>query len=480
MTIRLIAQDVWSQVDPLQQGAIGFLKMGLIYSDIESPLGITSMMSDTGVFPTGLLERVLKLLEARGFVPQIQDDRSPGTTPQLDLNDIPLWDYQERALREMVQHRRGILQAVPRSGKTRMAAALFKVFPELRPALFLVEGTELGLQAQASIEELLGDTVGHWGGGSCSGGDVVVAMRQTLINHLHNPHIQQCRMAIVDEVHHAASDQFKVILRELPKCERLYGLSATPWTTDGRDILLEANVGPLRHQVTYEDLLASNRPDTGEPFLCPQTMIFQYMPEVPGLSRTNDWRKVEKAAIVENQVRNQAICDFANALMSWGCPVLITVERAPHGEILSDMLNIPFTHGASGKGHREDVLEALTDGTILGAVSTLYKEAIDIPRLVGYVNAAGLKSSIAFYQRPRNMTYFPGKKVALTLDFMDMSKFVSDHSQTRYRLACEESTFRRIMRNDYARAATVSYDWLYPATVQGIQYIDQLVAQKGL
>jgi superfamily II DNA or RNA helicase len=87
-------------------------------------------------------------------------------------------------------------------------------------------------------------------------------------------------------------------------------------------------------------------------------------------------------------------------------------------------------------------------------VSTLYKEAIDIPTLDGLVNAGAGKSSIAFYQQLRNMTAAPGKRIAPVLDFADRGRFLASWARQRLSMAEREDAFRCYRLTDYVSGRT--------------------------
>jgi superfamily II DNA or RNA helicase len=359
-----------------------------------------------------------------------------------------LRDYQRPAVEDMVRAKRGILFAAPGAGKTAMAAAVMQRLAHCRPALFLVERKELAYQAQDALSGWLGQKVGLIGGGQTKPSDcgVYVGMVQTLSGRVNRfPQLERCRLLICDEVHHAAAMTYVSLAASLKDCWRVFGLSGTPWRTAGDDLLLEGSIGPIRHTITYDDLI-----DKGH--LTAPICIFAHMPR--GGSQGYDWPSQYEARIVNFQQRNDCAVSFADwVVRKAGRTCVVLVERIEHGEELATRLGCPFTHGTSSSSKRRQILRDLREGGIDLAVSTLYREAVDIPRLDAVVNASGGKSSIRFYQMMRNLRTHPGKKVALILDFVDQGRWVRDHSQERMALSKIPRNFKVVETRDWALSA---------------------------
>ena len=61
-------------------------------------------------------------------------------------------------------------------------------------------------------------------------------------------------LLIIDEVHRMAADAFSEVMWMIPAKVRL-GLSATPYRSDGKDVLLRAHIGPIRAEAGTEGLV---------------------------------------------------------------------------------------------------------------------------------------------------------------------------------------------------------------------------------
>lgn len=411
--------------------AVQVLLKRLVYPCNESPTGFRSLIRQSGRMYPGLVRRAADIIRSSGIIIEAMKDSTLEPTMSLGYSTVPLRPYQTPAVDSLVRAKRGILFAAPGAGKTAMAAALMQRLAYCRPALFLVERKELAHQAQEALSEWLGKEVGLIGGGRIieSRSGVHVGMVQTLRGKVGTfKQLNNCRMVICDECHHGAASSYRSVLTALDTTWRVYGLSGTPWRTAGDDLLLEGTIGPIRHTVTYDDLI-----DSG--YLTAPICIFARMPRAGG-GHGLDWPSQYTARITDHQIRNNCVVSFADWIVrKAGKSCVVLVERIEHGEELARRLNCPFTHGSSNNQRRRQLLKDLRDGRIDLIVSTLYREAVDIPRLDAVVNAGGGKSSIRFYQMMRNLRPYPTKKVAVILDFLDQGKWVSEHSAERRTLA---------------------------------------------
>ena len=458
--IVIVVKNIYSQL-LAPKDLILEVREGLKFEDLGSPTGYSYVMHQNGKFPSGLLCRVVHLL---GDTPHTIDDQTGDPSYPPVPTSIPLFNYQARAVRDILElgWRRGCYKAPPRSGKTRVAAAIIDSLPKYRPALFLVDKKELVQQSVEALEEVLGYKVGALGGGyTCSPSQdlrqpgVLVATVQTLNSRLMEwgEWLSKVKLCICDEVHHFQAPTNVKLLHYLQTVWRVYGLSGTPYTNNGRDLVLEGAVGPVIAETSYEELIAADR-------LTRPVVIFEQLPSTSYLPSVN-WQEVYDQVIVENPLRNFIIKDFVDWCRANDQTCVVLVERLPHGEYLSNLLRCPFTHGSQDMGSRSRILGDLRSRKERVVVTTLYREAIDIPSLNAVVNAGAMKSPIRLYQGLRNTTASEGKLVAPVLDFMDRGDFVESWSTTRRRLCKSQPEFVVETRKEYAKGYTENgFGWL--------------------
>jgi len=226
---------------------------------------------------------------------------------------------------------------------------------------------------------------------------------------------------VVHNCHHIPA---RTIYDTALKCDARYrfGLSATPERPDGMDMYLEAAIGPHSINVRAEDLIDQKLLAIPE---------FEFL-EVPATSyrRFADYSDDYKFNVVLNPDRNKSIVSRTKQLVKDGRTVYIHVTRIDHGKILSEMLSAPFVYSKSKD--RSEQIEKFKTGENSVLISTLLGEGVDIGGIDAIVMAAGGKSEISTIQRVgRALRPKPGK-VAVIVDFIDRSRYLSKHTTERY------------------------------------------------
>lgn len=443
------------------------LQRELSYPDIAMASGYGTILDDIGNVGPGAIPRICFLLNKWGVKYTVTDTVKEDGAP-LPVDEIPFWgtlfEHQQEVTAKILQHRRGILRAPARSGKTYVIAALLAACPHLRPAVVVAPGVELLEQTVKKVRELTGEQVGQLGGGKKTAqAAIFISTPESLVRN--GALCQATKLSIWDECHAGASPIYCRIRYNLRSAVRVYGVSATPWRHDDKDMILEENIGPMLATISWSQLINTINPLTGRPFLVPPILVFQRMPRLkfrPDIS----WQDAYQTGIVDNVVRNQCIVDYCEYMASLGMSSVATVARIDHGQKLGDQMGVPFTHGKMGLIPRRETLERLRAGRESTVVSTLYREAVDIPSLAGMYNAMGGKSSIDFYQKMRNLTDYPGKHCAPVGDCLDSALYLTRWSQRRYDFAALEPAFVSVIRNDYGGSTMptkeAAWGWLEP------------------
>lgn len=184
------------------------------------------------LIPRGFTEQALELLKQSGVVYRKKDKRR--TLPEIDFSfSKNLRDYQEEAVKAVLDRDFGTLKAPTGSGKTVIALAV--IAARRQPALIVVHTKELLNQWVDQIGAFLGipaDQVGIIGGGKKRIGEAVtVALVKSLSKCAKEiaPHIG---FLVVDECHRAVTTTYKEAITAFD-CRYMLGLSATPWRRDG-------------------------------------------------------------------------------------------------------------------------------------------------------------------------------------------------------------------------------------------------------
>ena len=146
----------------------------------------------------------------------------------------------------------------------------------------LVHTLDLLEQMQENVRHWLGVSPGIIGGGRWDPRETItVATVQTLIRRKKELPglVKQFGTLLLDEAHHVPAATFTGIIQKFPAKYR-YGLSATPEREDGLHPFLYAVMGPLRAQVTPENLERAGPAFTASSFL--DSHGFQVFPSRAG------------------------------------------------------------------------------------------------------------------------------------------------------------------------------------------------------
>ena len=411
-------------------------------------------------FPAGLVSSVVRVLRDEGYKVRADDKR---TLPhQADTSDerlvlkpegFKLRDYQLDCIRSACRAGTGIIQVATNGGKTEIACGITKAFGSEVRTLFLVRGIELLEQTRERFAIRLGipiEEIGKVGDSHFELGEwITVATPDTLYNRLKADEAWEAfndmDMVFADECHQVASDTFYKVLFAV-KASLRFGLSGTPLDrSDGQDLKLIAQTGPVIYQVTNKFLI-----DHG--YSVPVDITFLRVTE-PELSGSMPYHEAYDAGVVDNVSRNKKVCGIVEQLVREGRQVLILVQRIRHGEILDDMLwstskNEHLPHQfISGKEKSEVRRQALTDfkeGELPVLIATrILDQGIDVPRIDALVIAGGNKARIGALQRIGRGLRTGGEFDTLQVyDFLDLTqRHLTKHSQARFKIYQGEEAF---------------------------------------
>ncbi len=362
------------------------------YGKWEKPESLYDPYEKT--FPVGLLPRVKKFLNSKGYRVRVKDERQVrGVKLNSSWNEnYELRRYQKRAVRKALKEKMGVLALPVGSGKTVVG---LRIIHELDlSALIVVHTKELLYQWAEKVEELLGVKAGIVGDNKWNEEKVTVAMIQTLLSRGVDKLENDYAVVMFDECHRtSAAEKFYQLGISLPQVYR-FGLSATPWRrVRGEEIKIEAVVGPIIYEVKAEDLIR-------EGFLAkPRFEVITYESNMPSFSEC--YKELYEDMIMNNEARNRAIVEKAVELAKKGHRVLIDVKRIEHGKILKELLEkrgVKAEFLSSKSPNRREILEAYKRGEIPVLISTLLKEGVDIPEISAIILAGGGKSDIMTIQ----------------------------------------------------------------------------------
>jgi superfamily II DNA or RNA helicase len=363
--------------------------------------------------PRGAAELVSQLCKARGVTIRCED-RAQLAEPIAFHEQIRLSLPQERAVRQMLTRRMGVLEAPAGSGKTVMAMAL--IARRQQPALMIVHTVELARQAIARAGMVLGldaAEVGLIGDGEWHIGDrLTVALVQSLSQGI-PPTLLEVGHIILDEAHHAPAEQTAAVIGQFP-ARYLLGLTATPFRRDGLDDVIGWTMGPV--------VARMDRSALADRLVKPRvvkrvTGITLHSESFSGLVTQLTAHPLRNALIVED-VRQGALrgrrCIVLSDRVSHVCHLARLLRRA---DVAAEAL-----HSKVARKERRRIVGALDDGALSVVVATtaLLSEGFDCPAL----DALFLTTPVSFEGRVEQILgrisrAAPGKRDAVLVDYCD-------------------------------------------------------------
>lgn len=421
-------------------------------------------------FPSGLLYMVEETFKEYGVEYILTDLRTkPTPSNPITPKQYVLRDYQEAMEKACLDNCAGIVRAATGSGKTAVFTSILGKLNGLKQVVY-VRKLDLMQQTIRVLTRELDIPIGEIGGGKVNIQDLSVAMVPTVARALGEQYVkydghendddedtteltvqqkqaikeyvENADVFICDECHCLSATTVQMVSNYSKKAYYRLGFSATPWRTDGTDILLNAATGPQIIDVPASELIKRK-------FLVPPRIHFYKMARDFKQRVPSDYQSTYTQFIVENKDRNDKIVKLATFLAKQGERPVILVQRQQHGKTLEKMfegsgLVAKFIYGESSMTDRWLALEDFQAGVIDVIIgSSILQEGIDVPCITALINAAAGKSSSAYYQKiGRAIRTNDGKTRAIVVDFIDQVKWLKDHAMERIRILRTEPLYQ--------------------------------------
>lgn len=399
------------------------VKMGLWVGNTTKELKLYRTSGGSIIIPYGVLKSLFHAF------PQIKEAPTEcvfAENKPVNYNaDIKLYDYQEKAVNELICACGGILQSKAGSGKTIMGIAT--ICRMGKKTLWLTHTNELLNQSYNAAAEFIDKKLlGKITAGKINISEgITFATVQTLSKADLNALRYEWDMIVTDEIHRACGSankatMFSKVLNNLA-AQYKYGLSATLHRADGLIKCTYALVGGVAHTVPDSVVntmrVEIQRKDTGvqisrkcldtDGTLCYAKLI-NYLAE-------HGWRN----NIIENDIEQLAVTGHSIILLS---------DRVSHLQALRDMLpewmqeETVILHGKVKKQDRELALEQMRNKEkhILLATYQLAKEGLDVPCLDRLLLATPVKDyAIVVQSVGRIARVCEGKGTPVVYDYVD-------------------------------------------------------------
>lgn len=419
-------------------------RMGLWTGNTEPQLYLFYVDGDTLALPCGTGKEIRQFISGDTVIQQDLADNGRIEYP----GQVPLYEYQERAVEAMRKAGCGILQSPCGSGKTQMGIALAARIG--RKTLWVTHTADLLTQSYERAEqyyprELLGKITA---GRVQIGSHLTFATVQTLSKLDLQKYKYTWDVIIVDECHRVSGTPsgMKMFYRVMSSlaARYKYGLSATVHRSDGLIKSTFAVLGNVRYQVPDEAVAEKTmqvrilRRDTG-------VQINRVCLDTDG---TLVYSKLMEYLIENTKRNNQILSDLIENQKHFN---LILSDRLLHLQQIMAAMPVEIRQYAvmidgkmtskKAKADRIRAIEEMRSGEkhFLFASYNLAKEGLDIPRLDRlYLVTPKKDYAVVTQSIGRIARVFDGKVDAVCYDYVDDIQFCENQwkrRKTSYRKA---------------------------------------------
>ena len=389
----------------------------------ESKGSLWKKDGNTLIVPSGFLHII------KPYVENITDHRKD-TGPSVSLPwasssySVQLRDYQNEAVEKAMGNYRGIINLATGLGKTKTAIYLIRQLK--RNTLVVCPSKSIALQFHAELVEAFGKSkVGFVGDGKYKPSTVTVGIAASVCNRIDDIKALDLGVVVFDETHHTPANTFYAIADGLGAVGRIYGLTATAFRSDGKDLLIHAACGDILVQRDVSWGVSNGW--LSQPYFIVRNVT------TTGRDFKDDKLKSYREHILKNKDMNDRLISDISAFTSAGKFVLVLVDQIEHGDILANATNVSFANGRD-KGS-ETLISAFNDGKIKALIATdgLVGEGVDTRNVEVLIIANFTASKSAVLQAVgRGLRKTPAKDKCIILDYIPTgSSMLSRHANQR-------------------------------------------------
>jgi superfamily II DNA or RNA helicase len=380
---------------------------------------------EKGTFPTGLLPRVISILDEMKYQVKLNDLRKkPAKQINFVLKDsLPaLRYYQKTAARKLEEEGRGIVVMPTGTGKTVTIARM--IWDLGVKTLIITPSKRINSMMLKTMEK-------HFGKGKVAKLTTKSGRLDKLINivniqaliKMDPAALADVQAVFIDEFHHSAAETYREVnIKHLKNCYYRIGMTATNFRNDGSDIALESVLSHVLYEYTIEQAIKDRN------IMQPEFEIVDFQH-----GSYNNWQEAYKDGIVLNEDRNALIADIADQFKDRH--VLILVKEIEHGEALKALIpGAEFINGDEKDIIQERMMNDFTKGKLKVLIGTsVIGEGVDLPIADTLIMAGGGKARSQIMQNiGRVLRLHPDKKDVLVFDFSDEGcDWLSEHSLLR-------------------------------------------------
>ena len=395
-------------------------RLGIWVGDTPKKLYLYETDKDAVIVPIGLFDH-LKQFFSRFDINKTEIRLADDKKVDFAGADFGLYDYQEKAVYEMLSAGYGILHSKAGSGKTQMGLAIAVKLGY--KTLWLTHTADLLRQSyERAVQYIPKDRLGKITAGKVELNDITFATVQTMHNLNLDAYKYCFNTIIVDECHRVCGSpsklgQFAKILNSLAARHK-YGLSATVHRSDGTEKAMFAYLGDVRYSVPDEAVADRVMPVKVKRFDTGIALDPEIYTDFDG---TIIWSKYISALAEDDKRRLKLVKTIAEQLREGRC-VLVLSDRICLLEKLKTMIGGWILTGKTARDNRRAIIEDIKSGRgkILLSTYSLAKEGLDIPCLDTLVMATPVKDYAVVIQAVgRIARVCEGKKDPIVVDVVD-------------------------------------------------------------
>ena len=354
-------------------------------------------------------------------------------------SSINLYPYQEKAVKEALRARNGVIVMPCGAGKTQTALEIVSVLGVR--TLWLTHTQDLLNQSLSRAKSVLNCPISSYGtitGGKVNiGTGITFATVQTMSKLDLSRYKDVWGCVVVDECHKAIGSptkvmQFYKVLSNL-SCRHKYGITATPKRADGLEKSMLALLGDIVCEVSREEVKETT---------CPVGVKFVetgYMPDL-NVALSGDGT-INYAGLVDdlthNEDRTKLVSDTINRCE---LQTLVLANRVEYLRELQKRYSkksvclSALGNTKAAKMERKEALQKLDAGEIdcIFATYQLAKEGLDVPHLRYVVFATPEKDETTVMQAAGRVgRKADGKQAGCVIDFVDEFGMLKGWSKKR-------------------------------------------------
>lgn len=410
--LKRMANNVWLRNSPLYKK---------LQKEVDGKL--YEIRENTIIFSSAMFSHFQNLFIGAEIIDNRKDTGKIIPLPWIN-KPFDLRPYQEEAVNLMLNNYRGVINLATGLGKSLIAVHFIKRYR--RKTLVVCPSESVAKQFYDLFVSCFGQNkVGYYGGGKRKINDITVGIAASITKSIEEFKNADLGAVIIDETHHTPATTFFNIASGLAKVGKMFGLTATDYRSDGKDIMITAGCGPviIRRDIKW---------GVENGFLAEPYFIVREI-NTGGRDFKDDKLRSYKEHVLNNSIMKSRIESDARTMMSVGKSVLILVDEVAHGVELSKNLGIPFATGEDKKS--QEYVDQLNEGKILGLIGTDGKigegsdtKNVDVLILANFVASKGpVIQCIGRALRKQG-----NKTKALILDYVPMgSSMMKRHAMQR-------------------------------------------------